>query len=224
MTPSGSDDLGRLNAAARTFTTDPSRYLAEAMQCLRRQADPVAALELLVRLWGPPHAKSTPQKHALNDAGDWLEKRLQDPTVDADRLLRELGWLRRMVTINSPGPGRSDGKHRDRGEDRAPAPDRSFGKHLDDLRKKRASVPRPKTPPIDEATRRRERVEFLLRDLKPENASTRFPELFADQDPVERQALAERCVAALQRKRVRDAQKAEKQWVRPLTEILGKLG
>lgn len=74
-----------------------------------------------------------------------------------------------------------------------------------------------------DALRRQERVEALLRSLRPENASTSLPELLGEPDLDKRRGLAERCVELLTRKRVRAAQKDKKLWVRPLTEVLGPL-
>ena len=68
---------------------------------------------------------------------------------------------------------------------------------------------------------RKRRVDALLRGLKVNNASTSLPELLglADDD-AERHALALACEERLTKKVVRNAQREDKPWVRPLTAVL----
>jgi hypothetical protein len=121
-------------------------YLSDALQCLRDTGDPIAPLALLRALWSAGYAKRDHQKLALNDAGQWLDKRLgREPGISFDRLALELGWLHRLVMIESAPDGsggtgdarrtrppshRVDGRGRGRDE---PA----FGAHIDLLRHKR---------------------------------------------------------------------------------------
>lgn len=211
------DDLRQLESDVATFAANPRRFLAEAEQCLRLRRDPVEALALLAGMFGV-YTEGPDDQRGLNDAGKWLERRiLRDPQIPADRLLRELGWLQRINVVHqhmkaiSPRPRPiSDNTVR-----------REFGERLQQLRDR--PPPRPTGPSLRDQDLRPARVEALLRDLAPNNAATRLPELLADLDPAARRALAERCVAALTRKRVREAQKANKAWVSPLTAILGEL-
>jgi len=64
------------------------------------------------------------------------------------------------------------------------------------------------------------RVTILLNNLKVNNASTSLPELFALTDEADRLALAQQCEQHLTPKVVRNAQREDKAWVRPLTAIL----
>lgn len=217
-----SGELQQLEAAVRAFAEDPRRFLAEAAQSLRQRRDPPGTLELLMRLYGGPYADRPTEKRALNDVGKWLERRLlREPRADVEQLLLELGWLQRITVILKPGTG--DRVNSGQRQEVA----RAFGDRINQIRSPpaRAHVSRAHAPasPQGLVSSRQQRVEALLKDLRPENAGARLPELLAEPDPVARQELAERCVGLLQRKRVREAQKADKAWVRPLTEILGKL-
>lgn len=70
---------------------------------------------------------------------------------------------------------------------------------------------------------RQRRIDALLRDLKVNNASTSLPALFAlAADDAERHALALQCQTRLDKKVVRNAQREDRPWVRPLTDVLSK--
>ncbi|HEX7843724.1 MAG TPA: hypothetical protein VF469_39895 [Kofleriaceae bacterium] len=140
-------EMRRLEEDARAIATSSCRgYLSDALQCLRETGDPIAPLALLRALWSAGHAKRDHQKLALDDAGQWLEKRLaREPGVASERLALELGWLHRLVTIQSEtdsdfaGAGRVDrlssrraGGH-GRGRDEP-----GFGAHITQLQERRA--------------------------------------------------------------------------------------
>lgn len=70
---------------------------------------------------------------------------------------------------------------------------------------------------------RKRRIDALLRDLKVNNASTSLPALLGlAADEVERHMLALACEERLTKKIVRNAQKEDKLWVRPLTALLSR--
>ncbi len=93
-------------------------YLELAIGCARTGATPTEVLRLLVMLWGTAHARRSDQLAALNDVGEWIESRLaREPGLTADRLILELGWLRRIAVARS-----SESRHEDRG-----FPERTFG-------------------------------------------------------------------------------------------------
>lgn len=64
------------------------------------------------------------------------------------------------------------------------------------------------------------RIEQLLRDLEVNNAATLLPQLLALAGETDRHALALRCEVKFTRKKVREAMKNDKSWVKPLAAIL----
>ncbi|MEX1365472.1 MAG: hypothetical protein AB1Z98_20260 [Nannocystaceae bacterium] len=71
------------------------RWISEASNALRSTLDPKRAVTLLKelrRLNGRDR-----ERRALDDVLSWIERRLRtEPNVPVDRLMLELGWLRRM--------------------------------------------------------------------------------------------------------------------------------
>jgi hypothetical protein len=138
-------EMQRLEDDARAMAANnPRGYLSDALQCLRDTGDPFAPLALLRAMWTAGHARRDRQRAALHDAGQWLEQRLgRDPAISPDRLVLELGWLRRLVTIHGHSNGADDSS-----DDRHSRPPRAgpgrdepaFGAHLDQLRRKRKAL------------------------------------------------------------------------------------
>lgn len=134
-------DMQRLERDAREIATRSSlTYLADALRCLRDTRDPIAALALLSALWSSAHAGRGRQKAGLEEAGQWLEKRVRrDIDITPERLALELGWLHRLVAVHGePDDDRGDGergrRRPDARPDARPAP---FGAHLALLRDRR---------------------------------------------------------------------------------------
>jgi hypothetical protein len=121
----GSGDFDRLARDARGLNEQSKSYIAEALESLRQENDPIATLRLLVALSGSPYARRHDQMEALDGVGRWLEERLRrDPGVAIERLRLELGWLRRMVIVNHSQPAqdrRSHDKSRGPAQPRGPA-------------------------------------------------------------------------------------------------------
>lgn len=97
-----STEMRRLEAQSATLQSKGHKsVLAEAINATRVSRDPRASLQLLLAL--SKHARKD-QKQALDDVRRWIQDRLrEEPTVTADRLLLELGWLRRMCVSRLEG-------------------------------------------------------------------------------------------------------------------------
>lgn len=83
----------------------------------------------------------------------------------------------------------------------------------------KAAVEQAKKAEAAEVDRLR-RIEQLLRDLEVNNAATLLPQLLALAGATDRHALALRCEAKFTRKKIREAMKNDKSWVKPLVAIL----
>lgn len=72
--------------------------LAEALNALRSTGDPGKAIDLLQSI--RRDGGSEQERRAIDDVVGWLRRRMRlDPKPDANRLLLEIGWLRRMSVI-----------------------------------------------------------------------------------------------------------------------------
>jgi hypothetical protein len=135
-----SQDFDRLARDARSLSEQSKTYIAEALESLRREQDPIATLRFLVALSGSPYARRDEQIEALDGVGRWLEERLRrDPGIALERLRLELGWLRRMVIANRAGAPRPRPP-----QNKAHGPSRprsaAFGQHLVQLRQRRQAA------------------------------------------------------------------------------------
>lgn len=166
-------EMKRLEDDARAMAANHSRgYLSDALQCLRETSDPIASLELLRAMWGASQAKRPDQKAALNEAGQWLEKRLdRDPGISPDRLALELGWLRRLVTVHGGTDDDDEARddRRNRGRDEP-----TFGAHIDRLRQLRQKRAR-----LEEDSRTVSRADASRRiDSPASDRPIRLPDSF----------------------------------------------
>lgn len=98
------------------------KWLTEASNALLTCRDSQQAISLLRAL--RKHNKRERELRSLDEVIAWLERRvLTDPEVTPERLMLELGWLRRMsVTRTAARDPRDDGKPRrsnGHGHDRA---------------------------------------------------------------------------------------------------------
>ena len=127
--------LVRLRGVAGSLGTDNHKsYLAEALQCVLETKEPLAALRLLVGLWGRPYVYREQQQSALNDVGHWLEDRLlREPLAAHELIALELGWLRRFAAI-------AKATARPRSGAPAPRPQRAFGEKIAEIEKRRATA------------------------------------------------------------------------------------
>lgn len=137
-------EMKRLEDDARAMAATPCRgYLADALQCLRETGDPIAPLALLRALWSAGHAQRDHQKAALDEAGQWLEHRVgREPGISPERLALELGWLHRLVAIESDADLPGDVRSERRSPRPAGGPGRgrdepAFGAHIAQLRQRR---------------------------------------------------------------------------------------
>lgn len=138
-------ELGR--RAESFITKNHHRFLSNALACLRRTRDPVAAFELLARMTGRPDEAS-----ALRDVRGWYEQLLARPArLDPGKLELWLAWTRRVARIQEAEP--RNRQQADRG--RPPAIDGRSSVTLDaQLRSLRQrypappSLPPPSPPPI----------------------------------------------------------------------------
>lgn len=119
-----SSEMKRLELQSASFKAEGhNAYLAEAINAVRASGDPGAAVQLLTALWNGARAN---QKDAINDVRRWIEGRLrEEPGVSAQRVLLELGWLRRLSVARVAGTiargnrdNRSSAKDRPRGRKR----------------------------------------------------------------------------------------------------------
>lgn len=101
----------RLKQEAEKMSTSVHRtYLCEVLNTLAGP-NPSAdagqhALRLLSAMWGTAYASSANTKAALNDVGTWLERRLREG-VSTELLLKEVGWLKRLVKFGERTTNRS---------------------------------------------------------------------------------------------------------------------
>ena len=83
-----------LEAQSKDFGEAHKASLAEAITAVRTTRSPHAASRLLGLL--SRTARPEPRK-ALMDMRTWLDQRLHgEPGISAERVLLELGWMRRM--------------------------------------------------------------------------------------------------------------------------------
>lgn len=130
------NDMRRLEQDARRMASDNARaYLADTLECIRETGDPVAALELLRATW--LRESRVQQRQALEKVGNWLaQQHARRRDIETERLVTEIGWLRRMCTYLRPDP--EAGEHRPRGHAhhrarRGP----EFGEYLDRVLERR---------------------------------------------------------------------------------------
>lgn len=92
-----SDEMARLwSDSSKLHGRNHKAWLAEAMNAVRTTRDPRLAIELLEKLRRGQRSKN--ERDAIADVGRWLEQRVRrEPRVPLERLLVELGWLRRMA-------------------------------------------------------------------------------------------------------------------------------
>lgn len=134
-------DMQQLDEQAREIAAQGGgTYVADALGCLLDTRDPTAALTLLHALWGSGHGKRASQRAGLEEAGLWLEQRIQrELAISVGRLALELGWLRRFIKIHDAHD--RDTGHRDDARDRRHQPTRApFGAHIDRLRARREAA------------------------------------------------------------------------------------
>jgi|GEM_PF-4482382 len=123
--------------AAQMATRNHQRYLAEALQALKRgpseqDGGAIAPLMLLQKFQGSSYASRRDEQSALSTVGKWLEERLKrQPDVDVRRLALELGWLRRLAVWASSLEQRAPNF------DRGAGPATKFGSEVDKLLEKR---------------------------------------------------------------------------------------
>ena len=88
-----------LGVSSHLATKNHAHYLSEALTQIKRNLDdPIAALELLIKMFGSAFANRENERAALTEVGVWLENRLyKDPDITGRQLSLELGWLRRLV-------------------------------------------------------------------------------------------------------------------------------
>lgn len=101
--------LSALENAIRRFTFHTNegdgtkvhlQVLSECRQFLSRQDDPLDLLIFVDRLGSSSFFSRFAQRSAVSDIGTWLSTRLRrEPTVPAQAVQAELGWLRRLVVI-----------------------------------------------------------------------------------------------------------------------------
>jgi len=149
--------------SASMGTANHGRYLSDAMLALRDpafSADPEAdeieaplrALRLLTALWGKGHAMRPDQKMALNDIGQWLEKRLTSaPALPTAALLLDLGWLKRLAQPQEAARRGQERGPRSHSVVNARAP--SFGARILDLERRRRATFAARTAASVEAAR-----------------------------------------------------------------------
>ncbi len=83
-----------LETQSSAFCKEHSTYLADAVNAVRVSGHCRSALHLLDAL--ARNARRN-QQEVIADVRRWLERRLRDaPEISPDRLMLELGWLRRM--------------------------------------------------------------------------------------------------------------------------------
>lgn len=130
--------LERLRTAANSFVTKShGGYIAEALQCTNATRSPVIALRLLDAMWDSSYASRIDQKIALNEVGKWLEDRLyREPSVTAEAVALELGWLRRLARIAEASHVAAD-EGRTRGSHRPQEPSQTFGKRIARIEERR---------------------------------------------------------------------------------------
>jgi hypothetical protein len=136
----GREDFDRLARDARSLTEQSKTYLADVLDSLRQEDDPIATLMFLIALSGSPYARRNDQREAVDGVGRWLDERLRrDPGIAIERLRLELGWLRRMVIMNHAGAARTQ---RPPGTAHGPSTPQSaaFGNHLARLRQLRQAA------------------------------------------------------------------------------------
>ena len=95
-----SREMKRLEQHSALLGADRHKaYLAEAIDVLRSSGEVRLVLRLLTALW---HGARGNQKEAIGDLRRWIESRLlEEPKISAERMLLELGWLRRMCVVRS---------------------------------------------------------------------------------------------------------------------------
>ena len=134
--------------AAQMATRNHQRYLAEALQALKRgpseqDGGAIAPLMLLAKLQGSSYASRVEEKSALNVVGTWLERRLaREPNVATRRLALEIGWLRRLAAWESTLA--TEKKQHDKATGKQAPSGKPFGerlKHIIEMRRKALSSP-----------------------------------------------------------------------------------
>lgn len=165
--------------AARFSSKSHVTFLSDAMHAAQRaeaegRPDPgLESLHLLGCLWS---SCRTDQKKALNDVGQWLERRLTKAdvkTIVQERIMEDIGWVKREATAVSTSAaiaGRTEPRETDpRG--RRETIKRTFGDDTEGLRLKRQKLrdksrkleDQPK--PLESATELPERFEALFDDF-----------------------------------------------------------
>lgn len=109
-----SSDMARLwSDSSKLHGRNHKGWLAEAANAIRTTGDPRHAVELLERLRRGQRSKN--ERDTIADVNHWLEQRLRrEPRMNPERLLVELGWLRRMA-VTRQAAHRMTTKHGNRG-------------------------------------------------------------------------------------------------------------
>jgi len=91
-----SQEMKVLEAESASFAGEHNTYLAQAIDAIRRSGDPQAAARLLRALSRSRDARPK-QKTAQVHVSRWIVERVRsEPEVAAERIILELGWLRRL--------------------------------------------------------------------------------------------------------------------------------
>lgn len=135
-------DFTELERQTASFSTkNHHRFLSEVVACLRRSRDPVAALELLIRM---QDGASEEETAALYDVGTWLFSQLRSRTRDVADLELRLAWARRLARI---AEARSRNARGDRGDKHRNTPRQRLRVTEQDLRQLRQRYPQPASLP-----------------------------------------------------------------------------
>ncbi|MCY0989699.1 hypothetical protein OV203_21355 [Nannocystis sp. ILAH1] len=143
-----SAEFVELEQRAESFTTkNHHRFLSNALMCLRRTHDPVAAFELLARMTGRRDEAS-----ALQDVRGWYEQLLARPArLDPDKIELWLAWTRRLARVQEAEPRNRQQPDRGRPHARDVRPSVTLDAQLRFLRQRYPappSLPPPSPPPI----------------------------------------------------------------------------
>ena len=107
-----SEQMRELERQSAEFGEAHKSYLAEAIDAVRTTRSTHAASRLLSLL---SKTARRDQSEAIRVVRTWLDERLRDePGVSSDRLLLELGWLRRMCVVRAAEKKHTSG-HRNTG-------------------------------------------------------------------------------------------------------------
>ena len=164
----------RLRAEASRFQTENHvQYLSDAISAVRRglfegAQDPgLEALRLLVAMWRSGYASRTGPKRALNDVGQWLEKRLRHDTAPKDLLL-QLIWMKRLTAANAKFVKQQSLRVEGREQ-----PRRAFGDRMEQIERDR----RRRRQKKEEARLRSVVVEVVQPKELPDSFSVEFQDL-----------------------------------------------